>query len=143
MESKPKPTLEDLFSVINETLEIIQNHKGPIHLTPELLADIDKLGALVADFKENNQLLFEILDIDIESAKKEILESPNIRSSDKQLIQRSKDIEREARVLKLALSKAKSKERGKDRQSQGGTKEQKERRKLFKPLGGDKNWLPL
>ena len=65
------------------------------------------------------------MDIDIESAKKEILESPNIRSSDKQLIQRSKDIEREARVLKLALSKAKSKERGKDRQSQGGTKEQK------------------
>ena len=47
MESKPKPTLEDLFSVINETLEIIQNHKGPIHLTPELLADIDKLGALL------------------------------------------------------------------------------------------------
>ena len=146
MKNKPKHTLEDLFSTINETLEIIQNHKGPINMTPELLGDIDKLEAVVADFKENNQILFETLDIDIQNAKKEVLESTNIRSSDKQLIKRSEDIEKEARVIKHALSKAKSKIRGKHSQnlsSSGENKQKKERRKLFKPLGGDKTWIPL
>jgi|GEM_PF-4316310 len=143
MENQSRPTLEDLLSTMDETLKAIQTHKGPIHVTPELLADIGKLEVAVRDFKEANQLFFELFDIDIHSLKKEVLESPNTRSSDKQLIKRSEDIEREGRVTQLALSKAKSKRRAKGTSSSAEKQQQKERRKLFKSLGGNTTWLPL
>jgi hypothetical protein len=147
MEKKPI-SLEDLLSQINETMQIIQNHKGPINITPELLADIDKLEAATGDFKETSQALFNLLDINSESYKKEVLESSATRSSDKQLIKRAEDIAREARVMKLALSKSIERGKGRKRErllSKNGDKQQqmKERRKLFKPLGGDQKWLPL
>jgi hypothetical protein len=141
---KPKPDIEDLLSSINEILDAIQKHKGPIKLTPDLISDIDKLEGMVKDFKECSEELFDMCDIDIESLKKEVIESPNIRSGDKQLIKRSEDIERDARVFKLALSKAKSKGRGKTSKGKENDKRKiKERRKLFKQIGGDKTWLPL
>lgn len=143
MENKREPTLEDLLSTINETLAAIQNHKGPINLTPELLADITQLEAAVTDFKETSDELFELFDVDIQSLKQEILESPTVRSGEKQLIKQAEDIERDARVLKLALSKSKGRGKDRNKQSDAGKQELKERRKLFKPLGGDKKWLPL
>ncbi len=146
MEKKPD-SLEDLLVQIRKTMEILQNHEGSIQITPDLLTDIEKLEAATTDFKETSQELFDLLDIDSEGYKKEVLESTTTRSSDKQLIRRAEDIAQEARVMKLALSKAIERGRGTRREklpSQKGDKQQiKERRKLFKSLGGDKNWLPL
>jgi signal transduction protein with GAF and PtsI domain len=141
MENKPEPTLENLLEQINKTLEIIQNHQDPINLSPELLKDIDKLETAVAQFKEDSQELFQLLDIDIEDWKEELLESHQVRSSDKQLIKRAEDIEKEARVMKLAL--ARNRERGNKKTQRDADKQIKERRKLFKPMGGDKKWIPL
>jgi signal transduction protein with GAF and PtsI domain len=144
MENKPEPSLEDLLEQINETLQVLQNHKGPIKMTPDLVADIEKLETAVTNFKEDSQELFEIFDIDIKELQQEILESDSVRSSDKQLIKRAKDIETEARVMKLALAKGIENRRKSPKDKQMGDKRQmKERRKLFKTIGGDQKWIPL
>lgn len=145
---KKKPiSLEELLVQIHETMQLIQNPSGVMNITPELLADIDKFEAAIANLTDNSQALFDLAGIDSESYKKEILESPQVRSSDKQLIKRAEDTAQEAYVMKLALSKSIA--RGKERKkretlhSKHGDKQMKERRKLFKPLGGDQKWLPL
>jgi hypothetical protein len=144
MENKTEHTLQDLLEQINETLQVIQNHKGPIKMTPDLIADVEKLEVAVTHFKEDSQELFEIFDIDIKELQQEILESDTARSSDKQLIKRAKDIETEARVMKLALAQSKEKKRKTPKEQQASDKRQmKERRKLFKTIGGDQKWIPL
>lgn len=144
MENQPEPTLQNLLEQVNETLQVIQNHKGPIKLTPDLLADVEKLENAVTNFKEDSQELFEIFDIDIKELQQEILDSDTARSSDKQLIKRAKDIETEARVMKLALTQGKQKRRKSPKEKQDIDKRQmKERRKLFKTIGGDQKWIPL
>lgn len=144
MENKPESTLQNLLEQIDATFQIIQNHKGPIKMTPDLVADIEKLESAVKNFKEDNQELFEILDIDIKELQQEVLESSDVRSSDKQLIKHAKDIETEARVMKLALTKSKNKRGKSPKEKQDSEKRLiKERRKLFKTIGGDQKWLPL
>jgi hypothetical protein len=147
MKNKDKPTIEDLLAQIDETLKVIQNHKGPIHLSPDLLADIDKLESKVSDFKETSQPLFDLLEIDVPTQKKEILESSEVRSSDKQVLKHAEDIEKNARAMKLALTRSRGKKaRGQHTQSkdQIENKEQiRARRKLFKSIGGDQKWKPL
>lgn len=135
-------TLEDLMVEIQKAMEIIQNQKNPIKITPELLADINKLEKAVNQFKEDTQDLFDLFDVDIQNMQSEILESADVRTDDKQLIKRAKDIEIEARVMKLALTKARGNK--KNQSTDSSEKQQmKERRKLFKSIGGDKKWIPL
>lgn len=145
MENKSvPPTLQDLFEQIEKTIQLIQNHKGPIKMTPDLVADIEKLEKVVQNFAEDNQELFKVLDIDIEKFQEEILESNHVRSSDKQLIKHAKDIETEARVMKLALTKGRERRRKNPKDKQENNKRSiKERRKLFKTIGGDQKWIPL
>lgn len=144
MENKPQATLQDLLEQIDATLQVIQNHKGPINMTPDLVANLEKLETAVAHFKEDNQELFDLFNIDIKELQKEILESNTARTSDKQLIQRAKDIETEARVMKLALAKGKEERRKNPKDTKASEKRLiKERKKLFKTIGGDQKWIPL
>jgi hypothetical protein len=99
------------------------------------------MESAVPIMKSHLQETFQEAHIDVESVTKEIIESPYTDPKNKQLLKRAKDIEQDARTLQLAYSKAL--ERGKGRKKSKHPKGSKERRKLFKPLGGDKNWLPL
>lgn len=146
MEDKPKSTIEDLLVLIDQMLKAFSEHKGPIKMTPDIIADIDKLEAAVAIFQEDSNELLKLLDINPQELKTSILESVAIRSSDKQLIKRAEDIEREARVIKFALSKMRTKGLKNKRQSEqqdNAKKQIKQRRKLFKTIGGDQKWIPL
>ncbi len=145
MENKNRIDL--LLFQVAEIIQVIQNHKGPIaeNISPSLLEDIEKLEKTFAQFNELSEKSFKESHIDIEQLRTETVRSTNTSAKDKQLLQRAKNIERDARKLQLSLSKAM--ERGK---RQGATTHQdplkrkiKERRKLFKPLGGDRNWIPL
>lgn len=146
MENKPNPTIEDLLILIGDMVKNFSEHQGPIKMTPEILADIDKLEAAASIFKEDTEELFKILNINTKELKIDLLESSEIKTEDKQLIKRAEDIENDARVIKLALSKMQKKGRQSKSQAedQESTKKQmKERRKLFKTIGGDQKWIPL
>ncbi len=142
-----KSPIEVLLMQANDILRYFHDHKGSIaeNMTPKLLEDLDKLEQAFAQFKELNEKVFKESNIDVERLKAEAMRSPNYSQKDKKLFQRAKEIEREARNMQLSLSKAM--ERGK-RENAGASKDPlkrkiKERRKLFKPLGGDKKWIPL
>ena len=144
MDAKPKVSLEDLVSEVNKVLHVIQNHKGP--LPPEVLADFKRLKGLLDNFHEDIEDLIKLGDIDINKLKEAIINSPDVKSNDKQLIKQSIDLEKEARVIELALSKAmENNNEPKTKTPSGNKKKQqiKERKKLFKTIGGDKNWIPM
>jgi hypothetical protein len=143
-----KPSLDQLLVEMSEILKIIQNQEGPIsqNLTPEVVVNLEILESAIPIFSQYQQETFKEANIDIEHLVKDTLESSNTDPRTRQLLKRAKDIEKDARILQLAYSKAI--ERGKGRKqvkrSTDTNKQQlKERRKLFKPLGGDKNWIPL
>ncbi len=137
-----------LLSQIAEMLEAIQKPQKPLSGTdnPRILRELEWLETSLQTLNQCQEEVFRDANLDINQATKEILESPAANSSDKQLLKRAQEIQRDATALHLALSKAIQKDKGrkKTRAVNGNTKEQmKERRKLFKPLGGDKTWIPL
>ncbi len=145
MEKNPSSSLRILLEEMSKTLKIIQSHKGPFEITPDLNADIEKLEANVIEMKKKIQALVELLNIDIKTLKEETLQNEALRSSDKQLLKFAKDLEIEARVMQMGFKKGLS-ERKKlsSNDSKGDDKQKiKERKKLFKSIGGDNKWIPL
>ena len=145
MKEKQGVKLHDLLEQIAHLMQTIQNHKGPIHMTPDLASDIEVLKGAVSNLKEGNRAITEELDINPKELRKKLLSSDGIRSSEKQLLKQVKDIEIEAHVMNLACKKAKEKKRknsvaGKDPEEK---RQIKERKKIFKTIGGDKKWLHL
>ena len=144
-----KPSLDHLLMQISEMLETIENQEGSIskNLTPEVLTKLDILESAVPIFLQHQRETFKEANIDIEHLIQDTLESSDSNPKNRQLLKRAKAIEKDARTLQLAFSKAIERGSGRKktkRLSKDVNKQQlKERRKLFKPLGGDKNWIPL
>jgi hypothetical protein len=138
-----KPSIDQLISEISEIIEMIKHRErfSTEALPPSAIVSLDLLKISVLVLHEHLLKIFQEANIDIEKVKKEMMESHNTPSRDKQMIKRAMEVERDARILQLAFSKAM--EQGKKRKKRKNSKEMKERRKLFKPLGGDKDWIPL
>lgn len=144
MEKKPAG-VEDLLNAIQETVDTIQNKKGPIKITPELLADIETLKKAVSDLKKNTRELLDILEVNVRDVQKEILESPKLKTNEKQLIKHTDDLKKRMLAIKIAIAQAsKSDNKLENIENQVVDKKQlKQRRKLFKSIGGNKKWIPL
>lgn len=144
-----KPSIDKLIMQIGEMVEMMQNYKEPISpdKTPLILAELDRLEQAVNVIEEHQQDAFKEANIDIEKLIQESLESP-VSSKNQQQLKRAKEIEVDIRAFQLALSQAMERKKGRKKVKQtptdSATKQQmKERRKLFKSIGGDKNWIPL
>lgn len=140
-----------MLSEIEEIIQAIQNHKEPIskNITPEVLKQISDLEEAIGVLSELQRTAFEIAGIDQEKLKEEVLASTDINPKSKNLINRAESITREATTVKLALSKAIKKRKSskkvlKSKEDDAATKQEvRERRKLFKSIGGDSSWIPL
>lgn len=143
MENKPEPTLENLMDAVNELLQSILNHQGPLNITPDLEEDIEKLRKTVSQFKEDSHQFFDALNIDIKEYEQEVLNDESIRTSDKQLIKRSKDIQLEARVMRSIVMREYKNRKNHSSSGRGERRLVRERKKLFKTIGGDDKWIPL
>lgn len=105
---------------------------------------VDRLEKAVGLFEEANRRTFEEAQIDLETLRLDFMRSPVVDAKDKQLMQRANDLERDAKNLQLALSKLAERSQQRQAAAKDPLKQQiKERRKRFKPLGGNKNWIPL
>ncbi|MBA2369022.1 MAG: hypothetical protein H0V82_08375 [Candidatus Protochlamydia sp.] len=143
---KEKSPAEILLGQVAEMIQLIQNHKGPIsdNVTPRVKEEIERLESAIAIFEEANQKSFEEANINIESMRLDASRSTSLGEKDKQLLQRAREIERDAKNLQAANSQIIEKTKKNNAESKDTLKEQiKERRKRFKPLGGSKNWIPL
>lgn len=148
MEDKTPDTqasLDRLLSEVGDLLQIIQKIDSPLNITPEIATQIKQFEKAFGMIDEIYQENFNQTLPDIEKLKEEVIDSDsNLPQKEKQFFNRAKLIERDARKLQLAYSKAL--ERGKKSgapENDAARQKRKERRKLFKPLGGDRNWIPL
>jgi predicted transcriptional regulator len=95
---------------------------------------------------------------DLSNIQKELLDSPLLLNKHKKIIERAKAIGNDVQSMQQAVAKAiKVKEEQEKQQTQSKRKSRlasstnsgdektsfKERRKLFKPLGNDRNWIPM
>ena len=143
---KEKSPAEILLGQVAELIQRIQNHKGPIsdNLTPRVKEEIERLESAIAIFEEANQKSFEEANVNIEALRLDASRSSSLGEKDKQLLQRAREIEKDAKNLQFANSQIIEKSKKKPADSKDPLKEKiKERRKRFKPLGGSKNWIPL
>ncbi len=138
-----RAALDQHLVIIGDLVQKIKNHKGPLNMTPYLKDQLDRLKMALELVKIANTQMFKDAGIDIEKHVREGLNSPKISERDKNLLRRSKQIEQDARRLQLAYSKALERTTDKEKKAQTTTQKKRQRRKLFKPLGGNKDWLPL
>lgn len=148
MEDKTPDTqasLDRLLSEVGDLLQIIQKIDSPLNITPEIAAQVKQLEKAFGMIDEIYQQKFHETLPDIDKLKEEASSAEsNLPQKEKQFFNRAQLIERDARKLQLTYSKAL--ERGKKSstsENDAAKQKRKERRKLFKPLGGDRNWIPL
>lgn len=144
---KKTPSLENLLIQINEVIHQMTTHQGPIaqNFTPEINARLEALETAVSIFHQHQQETFKEANIDIERLTQETIESSS-PNRQQQFLKRAQEMQRDAHALHAALTQATKGKRGQKKRSSRNSSEQqqiKERRKLFKPLGGDKTWIPL
>lgn len=143
---REKNPIEPLLVQVAELLKKIQEHQGPIseNVTPRVLEEIERLENAVALFEEANRNTLQEAGIDMEALRMQASRSTAISPKDKQVLQRAREIEKEAKNLQFAFSKVIQRGKQVSAPLQDPLKQQiKERRKRFKPLGGNKNWIPL
>lgn len=141
----------NFFSQIIDFMNAVQRHDGPLkELTPELKKEIDNLetefNRLYADAKQ----CIEEATIDPKTLRIETMRSSEVPAENKRMFDRAKQVERDIKALNTEMKKVtKNSKAQKDplkggKPGKGATKQEiKERRKRFKPIGGDKDWLPL
>jgi hypothetical protein len=145
---KEKNPLEHLLSQIGDMIKTIQEHKGPIadNMSADVLGRLDRLEEAVNLVDDLNKEALKGSDMNINRLANEFQFSPEVKEKDKQLLKRAKEIERDARSLQLQCAHIMNQTRGqasKVKNKDVEKQKMKERKKKFKPLGGNKGWIPL
>lgn len=140
-------SVEALLGVIADILKVIPLHQGSItqNITPETLNELEKLEAAMAKFEELNKATFQNANIEIDKLRRETLDSDKITPKQKQLLKKSQEIEKEARNLQAQYAYIVAQSKGKmpTARTESQKKTIKDRRNRYKPIGGDKKWIPI
>jgi len=137
-----KNPLEPLLSQIGDLINKIQTHDKPLaEVSPEVLQKIEMLEKAFTFIEELNARVYQDAGVDIDKLRYEMFENPNLTPKDKRVLERAKTLENDAKSLKQQLEKALE---GKKQPEKGDSKKERKKRKdKFKPLGGDRGWIPL
>lgn len=138
-----KVSIEQLLEQIKEILTALENipNTEPKELPPEVMVQLDIMESAVPIIKAHWESMYKEANIDMDAITNNLAESPDTEPRTKRIIEKAKEIERDAKLLQLANSAAIKRAKGKRKKKQ--SQQMKERRKLFKPLGGDDTWIPL
>lgn len=139
------PTLQNLLIQAAQLMERIRTHKGSIkkNLTPNVLDDLKKLEVVMRALQELNLRSFENANLDLNQLKSAAIHSPNVPKEEKDFLRNAQDVEQQARRLQALLAKQIIEMEEKTSPKTPHRKKMQERRNRFKPIGGDKNWIPL
>lgn len=137
--------LKNLLLQIAQLMERVRTHKGSIkeNLSPAVLEDLKRLEIAMKALQELNLRTFEGANLDLNQLKSTAIHSPTVPKEEKDFLRNTQAIEQEARRLQSLLSKQISETEPKSPQKTPRRKQMQDRRNRFKPLGGDKNWIPL
>ncbi len=142
--------VEILLGVVADIIKAIPIHQGPIsrNLTPEVMMELDRLEKAMGEFRDINKQSYKTANVDIDKLRRETFSSEQITPKQKQILIRALEIENEARALQsqyaqvLAMNKIEA-ARLTGTGKEGEKREIKDRRKRYKPIGGDKKWIPI
>ena len=143
MENQPDPHREQSLEEAQHILQIFQKNSSSINMTPDLMNDMEKVNATVANFKEKTEQILNTIDQRLQNFSFPFNEEGKSEIYQK-LSEQSKNIAMNVRSLQLALSNTKRKKRGSSSPMQERERRQmKERKKMFKTIGGDQKWIPF
>lgn len=141
MNKSNQKAMEQILTQIDEILKLIETHQGPINPIPD--APFVKAEAEVYE-----KFIGHMAELCDSMQPPETSEPPQMDADTKQLLLKAKALENEAKAFEKAFVQAreKNKRTGKSKKGEkdaAGDQQKKERRKLFKTIGGDKKWIPL
>ncbi len=134
-----------ILDQMGDILRRIQEYKEPIStdLTPEIYKQFEELECALKLFEELHQQLFQSAQIDREALKLKPLESFQISERDKTLLERARQIEKDARDFERQLSLAIHKTRQGQRTKTIGKKQVKSHIKKSNLDKNKKGWVSL
>jgi len=143
---KDRDQLEDLINKAKELLDRIQNYQGHIsqNITPEVLAEIERLKRTVSVFTYYNKKTFEDAKLDFKKLEEEVMNSKIIDPEDLRFLEKVKEVKEDAEGLHASYSRIETRRKTPLKKTSPDDplkKQMKERRKKFKKIGGD-NWIP-
>lgn len=134
-------------AAINEIGNLLDKIKDPQNkikdpLPPEVLKQLEKLEQEVKFVNQLNTQFFQEAGVDIQLVTQEIINAPETPLKEKRMLERSQSIQYEAKSLSqqlMVIINKMKKQEPKDQQKQII----KEHKKKFKPLGGNRGWIPM
>lgn len=145
---QPQNPIENLLDQIAELLKFAEKNAGkPLNRknTPEIEQQLHQLEDLVAQFDQLTQEQIKLSGITDEEIKKTFSDPTTVSQQNKQIMNRSLDLARDATFLKIALKSAidqiKKGLATPDKETK--KKDVRKRQKKFKQMGGDSKWMPL
>ena len=140
---KDKNPIDLLLKQIGDILDGIQSYQGPIgEVSPQILEEVGRLEKAIALFEETNNKTFQEANIDINTLKNQTLQSHHTSPQKRQQLEKAQTLEKDAKRLQHALIQILAKRKLEDVKG-SNTQQIRERRKRFKRVGGNKNWIPL
>lgn len=144
-----KNPFEGFLTRMIELMDLIQKHKGSINIPPEAAKEMERLEVDINALEVKMRQLFTELDTDPKMLRITTMQSSAISNKDKRLFEQAKMAQRDAQALQSALEKVANSRKTPDSPKKMSKEDEKkkqaikERRKMFKSIGGDKNWIPL
>lgn len=137
-----KKSIDQLIMEAGDLLKIIQEKREHMELNPEILKKVEGFKKVAQWIKEKNERIFNQSEINIDALTEKTLLSEKIEEKTKQSIKQSKQIQEDGKKI-LGETSKKIKEKTNEEEMSSAHQKKKERRKLFKSLGGNSKWIPL
>lgn len=152
-----KNLMQSLLTQAMGLMETFQKSTGLNEITPEIVKQIEEVQKNLIYFNEKAKQHLASSSLDPKTIRIDAMQSGHLSSKEQRNYERLTQANRDTRLLKAEIDKLISKRQrkkevtkkaaekpGKSRKTSLTTKEQvKQRKKRFKPIGGDKNWIPL
>jgi len=139
------------ISLLNQVVELMELIQKQTKLSPKIPEDLVKDVKLLKEkFKKIEEFTKSQLrdsQTDSLNLRIETMNSSNMSEKDKKMLERALHIKRDMQILKKALNEKRKKAsptlKTKNTSDSDEQANKKKRRKLFKPLGGERDWIPL
>lgn len=138
---KRRISIEEALSQIEAMLAKIQASGGSAKITQETIDGINQVKALVDQMKTNEFSMVEKLSEDIETLTEQVKNNPALSEIQTKILEKGEAIKSHGKKMLEKYEASARRQAGEKKENKEALS--KERRKLFKPLGGDKNWIPM
>ena len=144
--SSNQPPLDLFLSQIHEMLELVQHPEKISSVDPDLAKKIEALKQVVGSLNDQIENSLRASGFNLDVLKEQFLASPAVTAKEKHFLEEAVFLQQKGMVVRKVIDQAMTANKKKTKTNQRHGKQGadvKERRKLFKSIGGDGKWIPL